>query len=264
MTGVATPSTPEPNAPPPEHPAPGTGRAAELAGRLDAVRERLDAACRAAGRDPETVRLLAVTKTVPAADVATLLDLGLTAFAENRAQEAAAKVAELARLRPDAAPRWHFVGGLQRNKVRTVTPWVTRIESVDSPRLARTIDREIGRARDRGERDGPLPVLVQYSVDGDPGRGGVPDDGLDALVDLVAELPGLVPAGLMAVAPLDREPGPAFAAIAAAARRTRERHPGATELSAGMSGDLEIAIDHGSTVVRVGTALVGERQLASE
>lgn len=250
MTGVADSNPPD--------------RTAELTERLGAVRERLDAACRAAGRDPAEVSLLAVTKTVPARDVATLLDLGLTAFAENRAQEAAAKVAEVARLRPDAAPRWHFVGGLQRNKVRAVLPWVSRIESVDSPRLARAIDSEVAKARDRGDRAGPLPVLVQYSVDGDPGRGGVPDDGLEALTDLVTELPGLELAGLMAVAPLDRAPEPAFAAIAAAARRTRERHPGATVLSAGMSGDLETAVDHGSTVVRVGTALVGERRLASE
>lgn len=243
---------------------PDTDRAAELRSRHDALRARLDAACRAAGRDPSEVSLLAVTKTVPAADVAALLDLGLGAFAENRAQEAAAKVEQVAALRPDARPRWHFVGGLQRNKVRAVLPWVARIESVDSPRLARAIDAEVGRARERGWRDGPLPVLVQYSVDGDPDRGGVADDGLDALADLVAGLPGLDVAGVMAVAPLDWEPGRAFAAIAAAAARTRARHPGATELSAGMSGDLEIAIDHGSTVVRVGTALVGERRLASE
>ncbi|ANY09675.1 YggS family pyridoxal phosphate-dependent enzyme [Pseudonocardia sp. HH130630-07] len=239
-------------------------RTAELAERLGTVRGRLDAACRAAGRDPAEVALLAVTKTVPAVDVADLVDLGLTAFAENRAQEAAAKAAEVARLRPDAALHWHFVGGLQRNKVRAVLPWVTRIESVDSERLARAIDKEVARSRDRGERDGPLPVLVQYSVDGDPERGGVPDSGLDELTDLVAGLAGLELAGLMAVAPLDRSPDAAFAAIAGAARRTRERHPGATVLSAGMSGDLEAAVDHGSTAVRVGTALVGERRITSE
>lgn len=250
MTGVAETNTP--------------ARTAELKERLAAVRERLDAACRAAGRDPAEVSLLAVTKTVPASDVAALIDLGLTAFAENRAQEAAPKVGEVAELRPEARPAWHFVGGLQRNKVRTVLPWVTRIESVDSARLARTLDKEVAKARDRGERDGPLPVLVQYSVDGDPDRGGVPDAGLDELTDLVTELSGLELAGLMAVAPLDWEPQRAFAAIAGAARRTRDRHPGAVELSAGMSADLETAVDHGSTVVRVGTALVGERRIASE
>ncbi|MBP2369302.1 YggS family pyridoxal phosphate-dependent enzyme [Pseudonocardia parietis] len=239
-------------------------RTADLKERLGAVRARLDAACRAAGRDPHEVSLLAVTKTVPAPDVADLIDLGLTGFAENRAQEAATKVAEVTALRPGADLRWHFVGGLQRNKVRAVLPWVTCIESVDSPRLARAIDKEVAKARDRGERSGPLPVLVQYSVDGDPERGGVPDDGLDELTDLVRDLPGLELAGLMAVAPLDREPERAFAEIAEAARRVRERHPGATELSAGMSADLEVAVDHGSTVVRVGTALVGERRIASE
>lgn len=239
-------------------------RSAELKERLDAVRARLDAACRAAGRDPAEVALLAVTKTVPALDVADLIDLGLTGFAENRAQEASAKVTEVAALRPDAEPRWHFVGGLQRNKIRAVLPWVTCIESVDSSRLARAIDKEVVKARDRGERTGGLPVLVQYSVDGDRERGGVPADGLDELTDLVTELPGLELAGLMAVAPLDWESQRAFAAIADTARRVREQHPGATELSAGMSGDLETAVDHGSTVVRVGTALVGERRIASE
>jgi hypothetical protein len=90
------------------------GRLAELADRLVAVRARVTAACEAASRDPRSVSLLAVTKTIPAADVALLLDLGLTAFGENRAQEAGAKVAEVARLRPDVGPRWHQIGSLQR------------------------------------------------------------------------------------------------------------------------------------------------------
>ncbi|WP_132421389.1 YggS family pyridoxal phosphate-dependent enzyme [Pseudonocardia endophytica] len=239
-------------------------RADELGRNLAALRERIGKACAAAGREPSSVSLLAVTKTVPAADVATLLDLGLHAFGENRAQEAAAKVDDVAALRPDAGPRWHFVGGLQRNKVKQVVPWVYRVESVDSPRLARALDTAVGRAREEGTRDAPLPVLLQYSVDGDPERGGVPDGGLLELADLVAELPGLELAGLMAVAPLGTDTERAFAAIAGAAERLRERHPDAVELSAGMSGDLETAVGHGSTVVRVGTALVGDRPLASE
>ena len=114
---------------------------------------------------------MAVTKTVPAADVAVLLDLGLTLFGENRAQEAGAKVAEVAALRPDASPRWHFIGGLQRNKARAVVAWADRVESVDSVRLADALDRAAARACDEGRRTGPLPVLLQYSVDGDPERG---------------------------------------------------------------------------------------------
>ena len=142
------------------------------------MRARIAAACAAAGRSPDEVALLAVTKTVPAADVATLIDLGLDAFAENRAQEAAAKVAEVARLRPRAAPRWYFVGSLQRNKARVVAPWAARVESVDSVRLADALDAAARRAVDEGLRAGPLPVLLQLSADGDPHRGGVPADGL--------------------------------------------------------------------------------------
>jgi pyridoxal phosphate enzyme (YggS family) len=238
-------------------------RRAELAGRLSALRERIGAACAAAGRAPGEVALLAVTKTVPATDVATLLDLGITAFGENRVQEAGAKVAEVAELRPGAAPRWHVVGGLQRNKARSVARWADQVESVDSSRLADALDEAVRRLLDTGGRAGPLPVLVQYSVDGDPRRGGVPREGLVPLAEHVARCAGLHLAGVMAVAPLGADPDRAFADIAAAAERLRERFPQATTLSAGMSGDLEVAIRHGSDVVRVGTALVGERRLTS-
>jgi PLP dependent protein len=241
----------------------GEERRDELARRLTAVRERIAAACAAAGRDPDEVELMAVTKTVSAADVAVLLDLGLTLFGENRAQEAGAKVAEVAVLRPDAAPRWHFIGGLQRNKARAVVGWATRVESVDSTRLADALTTATARACDDGRRDGPLPVLLQYSVDGDPTRGGVPADDLLRLADHVAASPTLRLEGLMAVAPLHADPEAAFADIEAAAARLRSAHPTATVLSAGMSGDLEVAIRHASGVVRVGTALVGYRPLAS-
>ena len=206
---------------------------------------------------------MAVTKTVPAADVAVLLDLGLTLFGENRVQEAGAKVAEVAALRPGAGPRWHFIGGLQRNKARAVVAWADRVESVDSVRLADALDRAAARACDDGRRTAPLPVLLQYSVDGDPERGGVARDGLLALADHVAGCAALRLEGLMAVAPLDADPETAFADLADAAARLRSAHPAASALSAGMSGDLEVAIRHASGVVRVGTALVGYRPLAS-
>ncbi|MGZ8749311.1 MAG: YggS family pyridoxal phosphate-dependent enzyme [Pseudonocardia sp.] len=238
-------------------------RRAELEGRLAAVRVRIAAACAAAGRHPDQVELMAVTKTVAAADVAVLLDLGLTLFGENRAQEAGAKVVEVAALRPGARPRWHFIGGLQRNKARAVVAWADRVESVDSVRLADALDRAAARACDDGRRTAPLPVLLQYSVDGDLERGGVARDGLLALADHVAGCAALRLEGLMAVAPLDADPETAFADIADAAARLRSAHPAASALSAGMSGDLEVAIRHASGVVRVGTALVGYRPLAS-
>lgn len=238
-------------------------RRAELARRLAAVRARITAACVAAGRDPAEVELMAVTKFVAAADVAALLDLGVTLLGENRPQEATRKVAEVAALRPAARPRWHLVGGLQRNKARLVAPWAAMVESLDSVRLADALDRAVARAVDEGLRAGPLPVLLQLSVDGDPARGGIPAAGLAALADHVAGRAALRLVGLMAVAPLGADPDASFAAVARAAEALRAAHPGATVVSAGMSGDLEVAIGHGSQVVRVGTALVGDRPIAS-
>jgi pyridoxal phosphate enzyme (YggS family) len=238
-------------------------RKAELAQRLTAVRERIAAACVAAGRSPDDVTLMAVTKTVPAADVALLLDLGVRTLGENRVQEASAKVDEVAKLRPDAEPLWHMVGGLQRNKASDVVRWAHRVESVDSERLVDALDRAVQREQETGGRVDPLPVLLQFSVDGDPGRGGVPRNGLLRLAEHVATCAGLHLEGLMAVAPLGADPDGAFSEVASAAALLRSEFPQATALSAGMSGDLEAAIRHGSVVVRVGTALVGERPLTS-
>jgi pyridoxal phosphate enzyme (YggS family) len=235
----------------------------ELAAALAAVRERIAAACAQAGRARDEVRLLAVTKTFPATDAALLTDLGVLDLAENREQEASAKVVEVAGLRPDAAVRWHMVGRLQRNKARSVARWAAEIQSVDSVRLARALDRAAGNAREAGERAGPLDVLVQASIDGDPDRGGCPLDTLNELADEVAGSGDLRLRGLMAVAPLGADPADAFDSLARAADRLRRDHPDATELSAGMTNDLEIAITHGSTCVRVGTALLGTRGLAS-
>jgi pyridoxal phosphate enzyme (YggS family) len=211
----------------------------------------------------DEVELLAVTKTHPAVDVALLLDLGQRSFGENRPQEAADKVKQVAALRPASAARWHLVGRLQRNKARSVASWASRVESVDSARLVDALDAAALRARERGERAGPLPVLLQLSLDGDPGRGGVVAGELAALADRVDAAEGLQLQGLMAVAPLGADPDWAFSGVEAAAYRLRRQHPHATVISAGMTADLERAIQYGSTCVRVGTALLGDRQLAS-
>jgi hypothetical protein len=238
-------------------------RLAELTANLAVVRERVAAACAAAGRDPAEVRLLAVTKTFPAEDVALLGDLGLADFAENRDNEAAAKVVELALLRPDRPVHWTMVGRLQRNKARSVVDWANEVQSVDSGRLADALGHAARRSLDRANRAEPLDVLVQASVDGDPGRGGCPLPDLPALSDHIAASDALRLRGVMAVAPLGMPPDQAFERLAAAARRLRADHPAATWLSAGMSGDLAQAITYGSTCVRVGTALLGSRPLAS-
>jgi len=229
---------------------------------LRIVRERIAAAARAAGRDPAEVRLLAVSKTWPAADVAALAALGQREFAENRVQELTGKAAELA-----AAPgvpdlRWHLVGQLQRNKAGAVARIGAVVHSVDRRPLVAALDRAAQQVPVR------LDVFVQVDLGGPPGRdgarGGAPPEDVPALADAVAETAGLRLVGLMAVAPRDADPGAAFARLAELAARVRADHPGSRELSAGMSADLEAAVTAGATVVRVGTALFGPRVLSSE
>lgn len=241
----------------------GDPRTARLREALAAVRKRIDAACAAVGRDPSTVRLLAVTKRFPAEDVARLADLGVVDFAENKDQEAASKARELAVLRPDAPVRWHMVGRLQRNKARSVARWAQEVQSVDSVRLADALTKAVAAARESGEGAGPLDVLVQVSLDADPSRGGCPLDAVPDLVAHVARSGELRARGLMAITPLAGDPDEYFAGLHDLFQRLRRDHHDLIELSAGMSGDLERAIAHGSTCVRVGTALLGARELAS-
>jgi pyridoxal phosphate enzyme (YggS family) len=238
-------------------------RRAELAESLSAVEDRIARACAAAGRPRDAVRLLAVTKTFPALDAALLADAGVRDLAENRDQEAGLKTDEVARLRPGVDVRWHMVGRLQRNKARSVARWAAEIQSVDSERLAAALAKGVRAALDAGEREQSLDVLVQVSLDGDPARGGCPLNELAQLAEKISRSGDLRLRGLMAVAPFEADPGPSFERLAVAGEALREDHPDANELSAGMSHDLEQAIAHGSTCVRVGTALLGRRGLAS-
>jgi PLP dependent protein len=225
--------------------------------RLRAVRKRIAAAERAAGRPPGSVRLVAVSKTWPADDVRAVAALGQLDFGENRAQELLAKAAAMG----DLPVRWHFVGQLQRNKAAAVAATGAVVHSVDRLSLAQTL----GRAGEGAGR--PVEVLLQVDLGGPEGeeaaRGGAAPDQVPALADAVAELPGVLLRGLMAVAPRGQEPGPAFTRLAALADRVRSDHPAARELSAGMSGDLEEAVAAGATLVRVGTAIFGDRPLPS-
>ncbi|BFU46018.1 YggS family pyridoxal phosphate-dependent enzyme [Krasilnikovia sp. MM14-A1004] len=233
-------------------------RRTQLATARQEVLDRIARACAAAGRESAEVTLVAITKTYPASDVLLLAELGVTDVGENRDQEAAPKAAALAAA--GARVRWHFVGQLQRNKARSVARYADVVESVDSVRLAAALDRAAAE-----ERSAPLDVLVQISVDGDAARGGAvagagdPDRDLWRVADTVAAADGLRLAGVMAVAPLDWEPDRAFATLSALAARLTERHPGATVVSAGMSGDLEVAVRHGATHVRIGSSLLGMR-----
>jgi pyridoxal phosphate enzyme (YggS family) len=230
-------------------------RQAELVTALGAVRARIAAACDAAGRDPREVTLVAVTKTYPASDIATLARLGVTDVGESRDQEAAVKVGETAALLgAGASLTWHFVGQLQTRKCRSVASYAGAVHSVDRPKLVAALADAAAAVRET-----PLDVFVQVSLDDDPGRGGAPAGALPELTDAIAARAELRLRGLMAVPPIDADPDAAFARLAELSADVRARHPGAESISAGMSGDLEAAIRHGSTHVRVGTALLGRR-----
>jgi pyridoxal phosphate enzyme (YggS family) len=233
-------------------PPPQASRRDEIAARLAAVRERIAAACQDAGRQRSEITLIAVTKTHPATDVVLLRDLGVADVGENKDQEASAKAAECARLGVTDLT-WHFIGQLQTNKAASVVRYADVVHSVDRPRLVRALGTQASRA------GRTITCLVQVSLDAEPGRGGAPPEQVPGLADAIEAQDALVLGGVMAVAPLGQPPGPAFAKLATIAAALRAAHPAATMISAGMSADLEQAIEAGATHVRVGTALLGVR-----
>ena len=228
------------------------GRREELALRLAEVRGRIAKACEAAGRDVSELTLIAVTKTRPASDVRLLSDLGVTDFGENRDAEAAPKAAECAALGLEGLT-WHFIGQLQTNKCASVARYASVVHSVDRQRLIGAL----GKAARRAGR--VIECLVEVSLDGDPARGGAVAQDVPALAEALAAEEGLVLGGVMAVAPLSMPPADAFARLRVSAAAVREVRPGATVISAGMSGDLEAAVEAGATHLRIGTALLGDR-----
>jgi pyridoxal phosphate enzyme (YggS family) len=226
-------------------------RHSEVAANLTTVRGRIAGACAEAGRDPEEVRLVVVTKNFGASDVRLLADLGVTDVGENRHQEAQQKAAECA----DLGLTWHFIGGLQSNKAAAVAAYSQVVESVDRPKLVAPL------AKGAHAASHEVDVLLQVSLDPPQaeGRSGADPDLLPELAARVEEAGMLRLRGLMAVAPLGADPGPAFDRLAAIRHDFLADHPRADWLSAGMSGDLEHAVRHGATHVRVGSAILGSR-----
>ena len=227
----------------------------EIGRSLHFVRDRIEQACDAVGRDPAGVTLIAVTKTFPASDVRLLAELGVTDIGENRDQEAKAKHAECA----DLPLRWHFIGQLQRNKARSVASYADVVHSVDRLSLVTALSTAAAAA------DREITALIQVSLDDEDGsadRAGVPPDLALDLADAVDLASGLRLGGVMAVAPLRGDADAAFARLARTAEGIRDQHPAAVIVSAGMSADLEQAIRHGATHVRIGTALLGHRSPA--
>jgi pyridoxal phosphate enzyme (YggS family) len=234
-----------------------TDRRTELAGNLATVEERIARACAAAGRARDEVTLIVVTKTYPASDVRILAELGVRHVAENRDQDAAPKAAECV----DLPLKWHFVGQLQTNKVRSVVGYADVVQSIDRDRLVTTLSKEAVRA---GREVGCLiQVALDAGASGRGERGGVAPEGIEELADLVARSPGLRLDGLMTVAPLTGEYAgreqAAFERLMDLSTDLRRAHPAATMVSAGMSADLEQAVAAGATHVRVGTAVLGVR-----
>jgi len=232
----------------------GNTRVGELSANLQALRARIAVACAVAGRPADAVTLIAITKTFPASDVRLLAGLGVTDVGENKDQEAARKAAECADVEPPL--RWHFVGQLQVNKVKSVVRYADVVHSVDRSRLIGALGsraRAVGRV---------VTCLIQVDLDPhpDPGRGGASPGDVPALAAEVAATGGLVLGGVMAIAPLGAPPRPAFRRLAEVADVVRAAYPAATMISAGMTGDLEEAIGEGATHVRVGTALLGSRR----
>jgi pyridoxal phosphate enzyme (YggS family) len=224
-------------------------RRRELADGLAAVEERVLGACRAAGREREEVTVVVVTKTHPASDVRLLAGLGVRDVGEARVAEAATKHEACA----DLDLRWHAIGQVQTKKSGALARWADVVHSVDRDKLVHALERAAAAA---GRE---LEVLLQVSLDGDPTRGGAVVDDVPALAETVAVATGLRLQGVMAVAPLGLDPADAFARLQEVSRRLRAEHPEAQMISAGMSADLEAAVAHGATHLRVGSAVLGSR-----
>lgn len=208
-------------------------RRTELANNLAEVRSTI----------PDSVHLIAVTKTFPLNDAQLLHELGVTEFGENRDQEGREKA-------PLVPGKWHFQGQLQSNKLKSICSWADVIQTIDSVRYVQLVSKAA--AKD-------LEVFIQVSLDGEVHRGGALPGDLNQIADEILATSNLNLQGLMAVAPLGEEPDSAFERLALIHQSFVARYPNAPYLSAGMSGDYLSAISHGATHIRVGSSILGSR-----
>ncbi len=231
----------------------------EVKKNLESILDRIELACRRAGRSPSSVTLIGVGKTMPAEKIRQAATAGLKHIGENYVQEAREKKALLA----DMDLTWHFIGHLQTNKAKAAVEIFDWIQTVDRIELAKKIDRAVSSLRNK-----PLPVLIEVNIGNEPTKSGVPPENIERFYDDLLAFDGLVVKGLMVIPPYFEDPEqvrPFF-------RKTRElldrlrlrsRTPeNLTELSMGMSHDFEVAIEEGATMVRIGTALFGERKVS--
>ncbi len=229
-----------------------------LAVTWERVQERLHRAAQRAGRRPEDIEVVAVTKNQPVERMREAFGLGLTQWGESRVQEAAAKRETLSRrFLADRAPRWHLIGHLQSNKARRAVELFDCLQSVDSLKLAEILSVE-------GSRRGrPVSCLVEIKISREDLKQGVPPENLESFLEQTSRLPHLRVEGLMGLAPLSDDPAAAREAFRSL-RRLFDRHRAQFRsappvLSMGMSSDFEVAVEEGSTMVRIGSALFGPR-----
>lgn len=255
-------------------------RQSELGGNLQRVRKRITEGLEAAGRNDEAT-LIVVTKFFPASDVAALAEVGVRDVGENRDQEASPKAAETAENPHCGGLRWHFVGQLQSNKAKSVVRYAQAVHSIDRSSLVKALNKAMTAEQQR-RTDGGSPlrgnlqcfIQVDLGTDGSrempggdepegsrhpAGRGGVDPEKLLRLAAQIDEAEHLELAGIMAVAPLGDDPDEAFARLAGISRKMRDQYPHAGAISAGMSSDLEQALKHGATHLRVGSDVLGQR-----
>ena len=219
----------------------------QILSNLESVKEKISAAAQAAGRSPSEITLIAVTKTFPVSDLEILYELGVRNFGENRDQEAAPKVGVL-----PADITWHFQGGIQSNKLKSISNWASVIHSVDKFKYAQMISQfSVGKTKE---------IFIQVSLDTLPqSREGVDPADLMQLAEQIMSLPNLEVKGLMAVAPLDQPTAQAFVRLQQIQQKFIQLYPAASSLSSGMSGDYELAISLGATHVRIGSSILGNR-----
>ena len=217
---------------------------------LSEVRGRIANAATRIGRDPNEIKLVAVSKTHSAETIREAFSVGQTLFGENRVQEAEPKIAELR----DSAIEWHLIGHLQSNKARKAVQLFGVVQSLDSIELANRLERI---CKEEGRKE--LPVLMQVDLAGEESKSGIPENGLGELIAYLRTCVHLKLKGLMVLPPLFDDPEvtrPYFKRL----REIRDRLVPGGELSMGMSHDFEVAIEEGATIVRVGTAIFGERE----
>jgi len=224
----------------------------QLAQRYNQIVEQVASAAAASGRDPREITLVVVTKNHPPQLVFELLALGARDFGENRDQEAGQKAKEVV-ASSSQDMRWHFIGQLQTNKVRSVLDYADLIHSLDRDSLLTELQkRTAGRAK-------PLGVFIQVNLTEDPDRGGVRVSDLESFATKVLGSEGLRLEGLMGVGGLDKDPAVEFERLARLSQKLQSLAPQAKGLSMGMSSDFEVAIGYGATHLRIGTAITGKR-----